>query len=476
MRSAYLRDRCSAVVLDLNNRLTDCRNGSLIQVWLPEVSGNNRTVLSTQGLPYAVAGVGDLLALFRCISCRFSFSTDIMQPRLLGAIGRVYTTSEPEVCGDVQKYDKQIYLRVSEAQRCRVHSTVVIPFFEPAERHRALGVIEVVKNDKGVSFSQLLENVIASLESVSLCTSDINVNHIEEGLKQWPADNDLHMFDLGFDPFPNNTSPMPLGANNMATLSEPIQMGSHMDGREKMSSLFNLCTTEAQDIVNVPHTFLGADAVGLQQSVMQSAQAPALDPSLSHLKHMSLPEPATSSMYMQPGSLVDLGERDVPGLIGMAQMNVGSMFQAMPPAGENDQVLDRDKLEELLHTLTANKFRKKRRGKMGSGKHLTYKDLQKHFGVGLKEAAAALGICATTLKRACRRNGIERWPSRHATRGMPEPVAEDGEFPLGTSQDLTPMETTQSSLSQPMIDTMSPMSCELDAPVNNLMMNEEVEK
>ena len=47
-----------------------------------------------QGLPYAVAGVGDLLALFRCISCRFSFSTDIMQPRLLGAIGRVYTTSE----------------------------------------------------------------------------------------------------------------------------------------------------------------------------------------------------------------------------------------------------------------------------------------------------------------------------------------------------------------------------------------------
>lgn len=68
------------------------------------------------------------------------------------------------MCGDVQKYDKQIYLRVSEAQRCRVHSTVVIPFFEPTERHRALGVIEVVKNDKGVSFTQLLENVITSLE------------------------------------------------------------------------------------------------------------------------------------------------------------------------------------------------------------------------------------------------------------------------------------------------------------------------
>jgi len=481
MRSAYLRDRCSAAVLDLNNRLADCRNGSLIQVWLPELGGNNRTVLSTQGLPYAVAGIGDLLALFRCISCRFSFSTDIMQPRLLGAIGRVYTTSEPEVCSDVQKYDKQIYLRVSEAQRCRVHSTVVIPFFEPTERHRALGVIEVVKNDKGVSFTQLLQSVIASLESVHLCTSEINVDQIEEGLKQWPADNDLHMFDLGFDLFPSNTAPMPIdAANNLCALSEPIQMGPQVDGREKMSSLFNLCGTEAQDIVNVPHAFLGADAVGLQQSVMHSAQASTLDPTLSHFKHMSLPEPSTSSMYRQPGSLVDLGERDVPGLIGMAQMNVGNMFQAMPPApAENDQVLDREKLEELLHTLTANKFRKKRRGKMGSGKHLTYKDLQKHFGVGLKEAAAALGICATTLKRACRRNGIERWPSRHATRGMPEPVAEDNDgFPLGMSQDLTPIETTQSSLSQPKIDTISPMSpCQVDAPVNNLMLkNEEMEK
>ena len=68
------------------------------------------------------------------------------------------------MCGDVQKYDKQIYLRVSEAQRCRVHSTVVIPFFEPTQRHRALGVIEVVKNDKGVSFTSLLEKIVMALE------------------------------------------------------------------------------------------------------------------------------------------------------------------------------------------------------------------------------------------------------------------------------------------------------------------------
>ncbi len=53
---------------------------------------------------------------------------------------------------------------------------------------------------------------------------------------------------------------------------------------------------------------------------------------------------------------------------------------------------------------------RRRRGK-GSGnagkpgKKLRLEQLQSHFGVGLKEAASRLGICATTLKRACRRHG-----------------------------------------------------------------------
>jgi hypothetical protein len=37
-------------------------------------------------------------------------------------------------------------------------------------------------------------------------------------------------------------------------------------------------------------------------------------------------------------------------------------------------------------------------------------------GLGLKEAAANLSICAITIERACRRNGITRWP-RWAGRG-----------------------------------------------------------
>jgi hypothetical protein len=61
----------------------------------------------------------------------------------------------------------------------------------------------------------------------------------------------------------------------------------------------------------------------------------------------------------------------------------------------------------------AGRSRRKGAGNPGKpGVRLTLADLQSQFGVGLKEAAARLGICPTTLKRACRRHGIQRWPRR----------------------------------------------------------------
>ena len=45
--------------------------------------------------------------------------------------------------------------------------------------------------------------------------------------------------------------------------------------------------------------------------------------------------------------------------------------------------------------------------------------LQSQFGFGLREAAHNLRICPTTLKRACRRHGIHRWPRRQGSAGDP---------------------------------------------------------
>ena len=39
----------------------------------------------SQGLPYSINGAGDLLALFRCISCKYKFGTMLSKPQQMGA-------------------------------------------------------------------------------------------------------------------------------------------------------------------------------------------------------------------------------------------------------------------------------------------------------------------------------------------------------------------------------------------------------
>jgi hypothetical protein len=46
----------------------------------------------------------------------------------------------------------------------------------------------------------------------------------------------------------------------------------------------------------------------------------------------------------------------------------------------------------------------------GIGRRLTLETLSTQFGKGLRDAAEELGMCPTTLKRACRRLGVKRWP------------------------------------------------------------------
>lgn len=58
---------------------------------------------------------------------------------------------------DVQQYDRQVYLRVTEAQRCRVHSTLVVPVFETSNTGGVpLAVFELVQSDKDVVFPAVM--------------------------------------------------------------------------------------------------------------------------------------------------------------------------------------------------------------------------------------------------------------------------------------------------------------------------------
>jgi RWP-RK domain len=43
---------------------------------------------------------------------------------------------------------------------------------------------------------------------------------------------------------------------------------------------------------------------------------------------------------------------------------------------------------------------------------ITFEQLTKYFHLPINDVAKELGICATMLKKICRKNGIPRWPHR----------------------------------------------------------------
>eukprot|EP00890_Picochlorum_soloecismus_P000364 jgi/Picsp_1/1328/NSC_04808-R1_protein len=166
------------------------KTNTVVQVWLPYEAENGCIELSTRGHPFCVAGSGDLLALFRCLSCRYTFSGEISQPHRLGSPGRVYLTKQPELACNVQEYPENLYLRRSGAQQCSVQSSMLLPIFAASRndyqesplysgvlqqetKHKddvCLGVIEIVQTSDDMQFIKVAENLHAVMQSSGLST------------------------------------------------------------------------------------------------------------------------------------------------------------------------------------------------------------------------------------------------------------------------------------------------------------------
>ena len=65
---------------------------------------------------------------------------------------------------NVQKYSKEVYLRASEAQQCRVHSAVVLPLFTAGDRGTSLGLLEVVQTRPDKAFADIVTHLAQALE------------------------------------------------------------------------------------------------------------------------------------------------------------------------------------------------------------------------------------------------------------------------------------------------------------------------
>nr|BBA57679.1 nitrate assimilation regulatory protein [Parachlorella kessleri] len=362
-----------------------CQASSTL-VWLPEVTGENEVVLKTKGMPFCVAGLGDLLALFRCISCRFAFGTDVKKVSQLGAPGRVFTSSEPELTCNVQKYSKTAYLRKAEAEQCQVQSTLLLPVFLSSQRHGCVGVLEVVQTSEDMRFMEVAALIANVLEKCQLYTCP--QSSIERQLSR-------------------ATTVATVLLPPSVDILRPAQGGSEgSNGR-------------ANSTDGVPM----ADEGVLEQAALGGSTGQVASEG-------GLPAGAAAAGSDDEGYDDDDLESGDEGDEGVAEAGGGA----------------RPSRSGARSTGTAGDRPSRRRGK-GSGNpgkpgvRLSLEDLQSQFGVGLKEAAARLGICPTTLKRACRqaeggagagtRHGIQRWPRRQLMKVNQALDQMEAQAPLG---------------------------------------------
>ena len=311
------------------------------QVWLPDSSDDDEVMLKTKGMPFCVAGFGDLLALFRCISCRFSFGIDPTLPDQLGAPGRVFTSALPELSCNVQQYSRDRYLRLAEAEQCNVQSSLLLPIF--IMHDRCVAVLEAVQTSADMDFVETTAKIAAAFRAVGLETTAVEV--IKQCLPRTPVVTNLVL--------PNTT---------------------YILGPRLPSS---------------------SDGSGVDVSSAQNKEE-------------------------APQAMSEISE---------------DVFS------EDDMQDDSEDGDEWCNGSPRGRNGTRRKGKAGKpGVNISLKALQGQFGVGLKEAANRLGVCPTTLKRACRRHGIQRWPRRalqKVSRALDDMEKKGYDFPPPSEQGIT---------------------------------------
>jgi hypothetical protein len=181
-----------------------------VQVWVPGFTPDGLIVLSCKGAPYAIAGEGDLCALFHCVSCRHVFYPSSPDTKARGSIGRVFQSHQvrvtpscttlrplppllaarhkravlrsrppalsalscrdrtppqltplppcvqPEVCANISGAPSAVFHRAVAARQCMLHSLCVLPLWVPAISRRApVAVLEVLQPDPQPDFDLL---------------------------------------------------------------------------------------------------------------------------------------------------------------------------------------------------------------------------------------------------------------------------------------------------------------------------------
>ena len=91
------------------------------------------------------------------------------------------------MCLDIQQYDKNAYLRINEAQLCRMHSTLIFPIFD-GDNPKALAVVELSHHDKSVEFANIIQLFTEAMDYMRLRTANVRMDSWKLGLRKWPVE------------------------------------------------------------------------------------------------------------------------------------------------------------------------------------------------------------------------------------------------------------------------------------------------
>lgn len=459
-----INEKLSKAIGAFGAQLGSSKMGTLTQAWVPEPGDDGGVVMNTQGLSFSVNGTADLLALFRCISCKYKFSTDTTKPRMMGPVGRVYISGEPELTRSVQQYDQSVYLRVAEAQRCHVNCCLFLPVYATSSRDRVAAVMEVVQTEDNERFAGLIDWAKVCLEGAGLWTIEAEGDTIGLGLRTITTEFEASAFESKVDARAGGVVPSLTGAASMPPPlpalagGRSIGLGAASNGvhtqpagwqHPGLVSFAAGTAAEADDAIggseHAEHTLRvsnrggdtpGAAAVPLRPSrIIQIGNQLIMSDDAPLQQHVwqNIPKNTSNNNNVSNGNLGSgsggssepTSQHPIPGvhanalaaakaaainLNGYGALPLDAMVQPRAAAAAAAVNGDANGWASIGGVVNVPQGYATSYGHGDNA--ITLSDLSPHFNLSLRDAAAKMDISVTTLKRACRRLGLQRWPRR----------------------------------------------------------------